>query len=221
MSERREAGIPPSRFDAVLWDYGGIFTASPFAAAHAYARSQDVAPDDMLRVVFGPYDTDTDHVWHQLERGEISFADALARIKADAEANGFRFDSGEMFSMMVTDEIDRTLVVEAVRMVRAKGLRTAIVTNNIREYGDAWRGQYPLDELFDAIVDSCEEGVRKPDPAIFRTALDRVSVDDARRAIFLDDFPGNVAAAQAMGMRGILVGEDPTPALDELMSLID
>ena len=75
--------------------------------------------------------------------------------------------------MMVTDEIDRGLVVEAVRMVRAKGLRTAIVTNNIREYGDAWRGQFPLDELFDAVVDSCEEGVRKPDPTIFRMALQR------------------------------------------------
>jgi epoxide hydrolase-like predicted phosphatase len=209
-----------SDFDAVLWDYGGIFTASPFAAAHAYARSQDVDPAHMVEIVFGAYDSDTDHAWHQLERGEISFADALTRIKAAAEAAGFRFDTGEMFSMMVTDEIDRGLVVEAVRMVRAKGLRTAIVTNNIREYGDAWRGQFPLDELFDAVVDSCEEGVRKPDPAIFRTALDRLGVDDATRAIFLDDFPGNVDAARAMGMHGILVADDPTPALDELLSLV-
>ncbi len=174
----------------------------------------------MLRVVFGSYDADTDHVWHQLERGEISFADALTAIKADAEAAGFRFDTGEMFSMMVTDQIDRSLVVEAVRMVRAQGLHTAIVTNNIREYGDAWRNQFPLDELFDAVVDSSEEGVRKPDPAIFRTALDRIGVDDATRAIFLDDFPGNIVAAEAMGMHGILVGEDPTPALDELLSLV-
>jgi putative hydrolase of the HAD superfamily len=208
-------------FEAVLWDYGGIFTASPFSAAHAYARSQEVDPHAMVRVVFGSYDSDTDHAWHQLERGEISFVDALTRIKADAEAAGMRFDSGEMFSMMVIDEIDRTMVVEAVRMVRAKGLRTAIVTNNIREYGDAWRSQFPLDELFDAIVDSCEEGVRKPDPEIFQTALVRVGVNDASRAIFLDDFPGNVAAASAMGMHGILVGDDPTPALDELAALLE
>jgi putative hydrolase of the HAD superfamily len=208
------------RFEAVLWDYGGIFTASPFAAAHAYARSQDVDPEEMLRVVFGSYDADTDHVWHQLERGEISFVDALTEIKADAEAAGFRFDTGEMFSMMVTDQIDRSLVVEAVRLVRAKGLRTAIVTNNIREYGDAWRNQFPLDELFDAVVDSSEEGVRKPDPAIFLTALERVGVEDPTRAIFLDDFPGNIDAARAMGMHGILVEADPTPALDELLSLV-
>jgi len=174
----------------------------------------------MVAIVFGAYDSDTDHAWHQLERGEISFVDALTQIKTAAEAEGFRFDTGEMFSMMVTDEIDRELVVEAVRMVRAKGLRTAIVTNNIREYGDAWRGQFPLDELFDAVVDSCEEGVRKPDPTIFRPAHERGGVDDPTRAIFLDDCPGNVEAARVMGMHGILVGDDPTPALDELLSLV-
>ena len=172
--------------------------------------------------MFGSYEADTDHVWHQLERGEITFVEALTRIKADAEAAGFRFDSGEMFSMMVTDEIDRTLVVEAVRMVRAKGLRTAIVTNNIREYGDAWRSQFPLDELFDAIVDSCEEGVRKPDPAIFRTALDRLGVDDPTRARSSSTTsPATSTRRSALGMHGILVGDDPTPALDELAALLD
>ena len=207
-------------FEAVLWDYGGVFTPSPFAAAHAYARAQDADPDTLVRIVFGSYDADTDHAWHQLERGEITFVDALTQIKAAAEANGFRFDTGEMFSMMVTDEIDRGLVVEAVRIVRGKGLKTAIVTNNIREYGDAWRGQFPLDELFDAVIDSCEEGVRKPDPTIFHTALERVGVTDPARAIFLDDFPGNVDAARALGMHAILVGEDPAHALDELLSLV-
>ena len=209
-----------SDFDAVLWDYGGIFTASPFGAAHAYAVSQDVDPARMVEIVFGAYDADTDHAWHQLERGEISFVDALTQIKAAAEANGFRFDTGEMFSMMVTDEIDRGLVVEAVRIVRGKGLKTAIVTNNIREYGDAWRARLAIDELFDLVVDSCEEGVRKPDPAIFHTALDRLGVDPGR-AVFLDDFEGNLAAAREIGMHGILVGPDPRPALAELAALLD
>src|SRR4029079_11743906 len=127
-------------FEAVLWDYGGIFTASPFGAAQAYARSQDVDPAHMVETVFGAYDADTDHAWHQLDRGEITFVDALTQIKATAEANGFRFDTGEMFSMMVTDEIDRELVVEAVRMVRAKGLRNAIGTNNIAQTGDGRDG---------------------------------------------------------------------------------
>ena len=210
-----------SDFDAVLWDYGGIFTASPFAAAHAYARSQDVDPARMVEIVFGAYDSDTDHAWHQLERGEISFVDALTQIKAPAESHGFRFDTGEMFSMMVTDQIDRGLVVEAVRMVRAKGLKTAIVTNNIKEYGDAWRGQIPIDELFDTVVDSSHEGVRKPNPVIYFTALERLGVANPAHAVFLDDFEGNVVAARNLGMHGIVVGDDPREALDELVALLD
>jgi len=207
-------------FEAVLWDYGGVFTPSPFGAAHAYARSQDADPDTLVRIVFGSYDTDSDHAWHRLERGELSFVDALLEIKSDAEAAGMRFDSGEMFSGMVADDVDRTIVIEAVRAVRARGLRTAIVTNNIREYGDAWRSRIAIDELFDLVVDSCEEGVRKPDPAIFVTALERLGVADPARAVFLDDFEGNVHAARAVGMHAILVDADPRPALDELDALL-
>ena len=112
-------------------------------------------------------------------------------------------------------------MIEAVRAVRARGLRTAIVTNNIREYGDAWRARLAIDELFDLVVDSCEEGVRKPDPAIFHTTLDRLGVDDPGRAVLLDDFEGNLVAARGIGMHGILVGPDPRPALDELAALLD
>jgi putative hydrolase of the HAD superfamily len=209
-----------SRFEAVLWDYGGVFTSSPFLAVHAYALAQGIDPERFGQVLFGSYHDDTDHVWHQLERGEISFVAALVRIQADAEAAGFQFDLGELISLAVVDEIDRSIVVDAVRAVRAKGMRTAIVTNNIREYGDAWRTQFPLDELFDVVIDSSEEGVRKPDPVIFRTALDRLGVIDPRRAIFLDDFAGNVDAARALGLHGIVVGEDPRPALDELARLV-
>src|ERR1700730_8042110 len=70
---RRRAPRAMTAFEAVLWDYGGVFTPSPFGAAHAYATTQGVDPDTMVRIVFGTYDTDSDHAWHQLERGELSF----------------------------------------------------------------------------------------------------------------------------------------------------
>jgi epoxide hydrolase-like predicted phosphatase len=206
--------------EAVLWDYGGVFTPSPFSAAQAYARAQGADPDTLIRIVFGAYDSDTDHAWHRLERGELTFADALAVISADAEAAGIRFDTGELFGTMAGDNVDRTVVVDAVRNVRARGLRTAIITNNIREYGDTWRARLAIDELFDLVVDSSEEGVRKPDPAIFRAALDRLGLDDPARAVFLDDFEGNVVAARTLGMHAIVVGPDPRPALAELDALL-
>ncbi len=206
--------------DAVLWDYGGVFTPSPFRAAHAYARSQGADPDGFVRVVFGSYDADTDHAWHRLERGELSFADALTEIGEAAEASDMRFDVGEMFGTMAGDDIDRTIVIDYVRTLRADGVRTAIVTNNIREYGDTWRKQLDVDALFDTVVDSCLEGVRKPNPVIYLTALERVGVPDPSRAVFLDDFENNVVAARELGLHGIVVGPDPQPALAELDALL-
>jgi putative hydrolase of the HAD superfamily len=206
--------------DAVLWDYGGVFTASPFGAAHAYAHAQGADPDVLVNVVFGPYDTDTDHAWHRLERGELALTDAIPEISADAAAAGLRFDLLELFGSMRADEFDRTVVVDTVRSVRARGIRTAIITNNIREYGDAWRGQLAINELFDLVVDSSAEGVRKPDPAIFHLTLERLGVGDPSRAVFLDDFPGNVAAARRLGIHAILVADDPRPALASLDGLL-
>ena len=206
--------------DAVLWDYGGVFTASPFGAAHEYAHAQGADPDVLLGVVFGPYDTDTDHAWHRLERGELAFAEAVAEISLAAEAAGIQFDLRELFGSMREDRFDRGVVVACVRAVRARGIRTAIITNNIREYGDAWRAQLAIDELFDVVVDSSEEGVRKPDPAIFHLALERLGVRDPSRAVLLDDFAGNVAAARQLGMQAILVADDPRPALASLDTLL-
>jgi len=206
---------------AVIFDYGGVFSPSPFAAAHEYARVQGVEPEALLEIVFGAYDTDTDHAWHRLERGELSFADALAEIDARAGAAGMRFDPGEMFRLMVDDPVDRGVVTDCVRRLRARGLATAMLTNNIREYGSHWRERLGADELFDEIVDSCLEGIRKPDPAIYELTLARLGIDDPARAVFLDDFEGNVVAARAMGLHGIVVGPDPGPAIDALDALVD
>jgi len=108
-----------------------------------------------------------------------------------------------------------------VRDIRRRGVRTGIITNNVREYGDAWRSQLPIDELFDTIVDSSHEGVRKPNPAIYHLALERLSVADPARAVFLDDFEGNVIAARDLGMHGIVVRDDPQDALDELFAFLE
>ena len=132
------------------------------------------------------------------------------------------FDAGDMFRSIVDDDVDREVVILAVRDLRARGITTAILTNNVREYGDMWRERIDADAHFDVIVDSCLEGIRKPDPAIYLLALERLAIPaaDAHRAVFLDDFEQNVHAARGVGMHGIVVGPDPRPALAELEALV-
>jgi len=208
-------------FDAVLFDFGGVFMDSPFAAAEAAAGVMGVPFELLTEVVFGSYDSDTDHPWHRLERGEITFADARDGISDLAVERGMgELDPFDVLASLADrgQHGHREFVVDAVRDLRAAGLRTSVVTNNIAEFGGFWRTIIPLDELFDDVVDSSAVGMRKPNPAIYRLAMDRLDVTDASRAVLLDDFGPNVDAAKALGLHGILV-EHPDPAMAELRRL--
>lgn len=208
-------------YQAVLFDFGGVLTASPFELLSRAAAGFGISPEAVLSTCFGSYDQDTDHPWHRLERGELSVMDAMVAISALAAESGYDMDpiailrSGMSGATVIRDD-----VVEVVREVRATGRKTAIVTNNIREFGEQWRALLPLDELFDAVVDSCEVGLRKPNPRIYQLALDAVGGIAPQRAVLLDDAPGNVAAARAFGLHAIHVGADHRPAIEELRAVL-
>jgi len=206
--------------EAVIWDYGGVFSGSPFDAMAGVAREMGVDPQRYLEIVFGPYDHDTDHPWHRLERGEIPLAVARAEIQELGRREGIDSDPFHLFGAMSRGGGGpRAEVVGAAREIKAAGLRTALVTNNAVEFRDFWRRSIPLDELFHFVIDSSEVGLRKPDPRIFELALERLGVP-AARAVFLDDYAGNVQAAERVGIRGVLVTDDYAAALAELARLV-
>jgi epoxide hydrolase-like predicted phosphatase len=205
--------------DAVLFDFGGVFTVSPFTAAKEAGLELGMAIDEALELCFGSYAEDTDHPWHRLERGEVGLAAARTELVALAAARGFEIDPLTMLARLARHDDQRDEVVDRARRIRASGVRTALVTNNVAEFGDAWRSMIPVDELFEVVVDSCRTGRRKPDPAMYEAALAALGVA-AERAVFLDDFPANVAAAERLGMYGIVVGDDRLAAFDELEDLL-
>lgn len=207
--------------DAVLLDFGGVFTDSPFEAVRAMGAEMGAPIDDVLDIVFGSYDEDTDHVWHKCERGELDLESCRKAITAAGRERGLEIELFEMLKFMSSDGGPRTSVIDRTRQLRVDGYRTALVTNNIIEFREFWRPMVPLDELFDAVIDSSEVGVRKPDPRIFALALERLGGIDATRSVFLDDYLGNVEAARRFGMHGIVVETDPAGALTELDRLLD
>ncbi len=207
------------RFDAVLFDFGGVFTASPFDMAEQAGAAAGAESGLLVRLVFGPYHEDTDHPWHRLERGEISLAHAREAIIALGRAEGLDTDPFTVLASMAQAGGVREPVVASARGLREAGVRTALVTNNVAEFAGAWRAMLPAEELFEVIVDSSEVGLRKPNPAIFHHTLELLGGIEAARAVFLDDFAGNVEAARALGMHAIHVGPDPAEALAELDTL--
>ena len=191
---------------AVLFDFGGVFVASPFAAAEEGAARLGIPLDDLFEIVFGSYDRDDDHPWHRLERGEISLGRANHEIRERSEIAGYApVEPLDVLAAMATGGGVREFMVDLVREVRAAGHRTGIVTNNVREFRDFWRPMIPLDELFDDVVDSSEVGVRKPNREIYRLACERLGVDPAA-TWFIDDYEGNVVGARAAGLSAVCCG---------------
>lgn len=198
---------------AVLFDLTGVITTSPWPHLIAAAGGN-------VALLVGEYHEDGDHPWHRLERGEIGFGEWFTGVSALAVDAGVELD----LSPMVTLRDEMAVfpqVIDCIAALRRDGYQTALVTNNVREGSKMWRDLMDVDALFDVVIDSSEVGVRKPNPAIFALALGQLGVTDPSTAVFLDDLESNVAAAQAFGLHGIVVGDPPDAALAELAALLD
>jgi epoxide hydrolase-like predicted phosphatase len=202
--------------EAVLFDFNGVLTTSPFANMAALGTASGVDGQVVLDLMLGPYDPDTDHAWHRFERGEISAAEYGTDLFARAAEAKLELDFTSLGNMRDRLEV-HDVVVDRIRALRTEGFRTGLVTNNVKEASKLWRELVPVDELFEVIVDSSEVGMRKPNPAIFLHALELLGGIEPSAAVFLDDAAGTVAGAQRAGLHAILVdAADPGPALAAL-----
>lgn len=196
---------------AVLFDFAGVLTSSPWGAMAA-------AGGGNLELLIGSYEEDGDHPWHRVERGELSLGDWAIAIREMGTAQGIEVDFAPLQALLSEMTIHEQ-VVARVRTLRVEGYRVGLITNNVREGSAMWRSMVPVDELFEAVVDSSEVGMRKPNPAIFHHTLGLLGGVAPEQAVFLDDSPGNVEGARRAGLHGILV-EDPDDALAELDELL-
>jgi epoxide hydrolase-like predicted phosphatase len=213
--------------EAVIFDYGGVLSTTPFAGIAEFERRMGYPDRSLAQLLFGtgaspegPTDAIPDHDWHLLETGRLTLDEFHQRLVGRSEAA-----LGRPLELGVYAQFLRDLgvgvhwmMVHRVRELRADGYRTAILTNNVREWGRYWKESIPL-ELFDVVVDSCDVGLRKPDPAIFRLTCERLGVAP-EAAVFLDDTRRHVESARQIGLQAILV-RDPWAALAELDNILE
>lgn len=197
---------------AVIFDVGGVIQESPLEFLREFEERKGLPPGVVAALV-GNYAARPDGAWQRLERGELSL-DEFCRIFDGEIANlGYVVSAAEMMMEMAEYTVVRPQMLEAVRRIRAHGLKAGALTNNWRmESKDEEREA--LRAHFDAYVESCVAGVRKPEPRIYEIACERLAVAPAEAA-FLDDIGSNLKAAAKLGMTTIKV-EDPDAALGEL-----
>lgn len=205
---------------AVLFDFGGVITTSPFEAFHRFERQRGL-PVGFLQEINR---TDPDrNAWARFERGELSAERFDEVFAAESRAAGHEVRGLEVVALVYGDI--RPRMTRAVERCRGRFV-TACLTNNFQQgSGDetAPAAARPREwesvlALFDEVIESSKVGVRKPETAFFELACERLSIEP-REAVFLDDLGRNLKPARAMGMHTIKV-VDPEAALDELSAVL-
>jgi putative hydrolase of the HAD superfamily len=192
-----------SRIEAVISDFGGVLTSPLIESFAALQERSGIGLADIGRAMARVAEADGANPLYALETGRLTEADFLTRLRGalreetgrDVELHGF----GEAyFSELHPNEE----LIAYLRSLRARGLRLALLTNNVREWERLWRAMLPVDELFELVVDSAFVGMRKPDPEIYALTLERLDLP-GQACLFLDDLDVNVEAARQAGMSAV------------------
>jgi len=187
--------------DVLICDFGGVLTTPLQEGFLAYQEESGVSLEELGTAMGRAAEEHGDHPLFVLERGEITEAEFRARIEPHLEDG---FDLARLRTLYFERLEPNTPMVEFVRELRGRGVRAALLTNNVREWEPLWRAKLPeIDELFEVVVDSGFVGLRKPDPAIFELTLERLGGVAAERCVFLDDLDVNCEAARALGMAAV------------------
>ena len=194
----------------LIVDYGGVLTTDVFASFRAFCEAEGLAPDT-VRDSFRS-DPEARELLAGLETGALAVAEFERRFAALLEVESERLIE-RLIGGMAPDEA----MLDGVRAARRAGVRTGLLSNS---WGAATAYDPELlEELFDAWVISSEVGLRKPDPAIYELAADRLGLPPTA-CVFVDDLPGNLKPARALGMATVLHRGDAAATLAELDALL-
>jgi putative hydrolase of the HAD superfamily len=205
---------------AVISDFGGVMT-TPLDASFAEASAQAGVPVGALRAAMGTIlRREPEPPLFQLERGEIGVDAFLAELQGElATVLGQRVNlDGYAQRLMAAMQPNEPLVSYYRTLKRERGIRIAVLTNNVKEWQPLWREPQRIDELAELVVDSSFVGMRKPEPGIYELTLERLGLP-AEACVFVDDLEINLPPARALGLATVHF-QDTAQALAELEALI-
>ena len=210
----------------VIFDFGGVITASPFEAFNRLEAEHGL-PHDFVRQVNAT--NPDDNAWAKFERAEIDAAAFDSLFAAEARALGQELE-GEAVLAVIAGAV-RPAMVAALDTLKAKGFRIACITNNVPggkgiKGAGMTRSEAAANEVaaimarFEHVIESSKAGVRKPDPAIYLMMCEKLGVEPGE-CVYLDDLGINCKPAAALGMRAIKVtsGEQALADLSAILGI--
>jgi putative hydrolase of the HAD superfamily len=210
----------PGRITTVISDFGGVLT-TPLVQSFAAVQDETGIPfEELAKAMARIQEEDGRHPLFELETGRLTEADFLRKLGAALEpALGHRPEL-HRFSEIYFDALHpNEPMIDLMREVKEQGHRTALLTNNVREWEPLWRTMLPVDEIFEVVVDSGFVGCRKPDREIYELTLERLGGTDPQQCLFIDDTNVNCDAARELGMSAVHY-RDYEQAIGEIRSAL-
>jgi putative hydrolase of the HAD superfamily len=205
--------------DTVVVDYGGVLTNPLVETFTAFAELAGIEVAALAEAFTAATRRHGETPMAALEIGAITERQMAERILAELPPGSERvLDGREFGELWFRGRKPNEPFVDFLRRLRGDGYRIALLTNNVLEWEPRWRAQLPVDELFTLVVDSHKEGVRKPDPKIYRILLDRLGAEPGQ-CLFVDDTEENCVAARELGIESVRFTDTDTTVREVLTRL--
>ena len=209
--------VAPRTAHALLLDYGGVLTEPVDRSFARFERRLDLPPGRSFEVLVAASRTTGGGPIGALERGEMALPEFEVLLRDLLAEAGHEVPEGVgLLEGLFEAMRPAGGLWQLAARVRAQGVRTGLLSNS-------WGFDvYPFDQLevhFDDLVLSGEVGLRKPDPAIYRLAAQRLGVrpDDC---VFVDDLERNVEVASELGMVGVHHTGDDTATCSAVLAAL-
>jgi putative hydrolase of the HAD superfamily len=188
----------------VISDFGGVLT-TPLVQSFAAVQDETGIPFEQLgRAMARIAEEEGKHPLYELEKGQVSEVDFLAKIGDALEPElGHRPEMHRFREIYFEALHPNEPMIALMRELKDGGHRMAMLTNNVREWEPLWRAMLPVDEIFELVVDSAFVGCRKPESEIYELTLERLGGVAPERCLFIDDADVNCEAAAKLGMAAV------------------
>lgn len=192
-----------SQIKAIISDFGGVLTTPLLASFLSLQDEIGVSPEHFGTALRALTEETGENPLYAMERGEMTEVDFLAELGRGLEPLLDHTPHLHRFRELFIGGLEaNTETIELMRELKARGLRMAMLTNNVREWEEMWRAMLPVDEIFETVVDSAFVGCRKPEPRIYEITLERLGLP-AEACLFVDDILVNCEGARAMGLNAV------------------
>ena len=202
------------KYKAIIWDFGGVITSSPFDAFNEFEEVNGL-PKDIIRIINS--ENPDMNAWAQFESNSITIDQFDDLFLKEAKAKGFDIKGRDIIKLLKGSI--RENMVSFLRELKSN-FKLGCITNNVKPSSEENTDNETKEamSIFDHVIESSIVGIRKPNPEIYMMSCDALNVSPDQ-CIYLDDLGINLKPARELGMTTIKVIQ-PEDAIQEVRNLL-